>query len=156
MKNFIHILLIFFFLQCSSEERRSLEIRNLEQGNQEEKISACNYLGKEEKDKLASQAISKLVLSSTEKNIVLNCIHALGFIGVGGNSNSSLSKKILSSKDSDIQHAALYSIYDIMTKSGIETSSRDAVHYSDVHLRQNLEISELIDKIKLFMKEKEK
>jgi hypothetical protein len=156
MKYIICSFFFFLVFNCTNEERRSLEIKNLEQGNSEEKISACNYLGKENKEKIAVSEIAKLVTASSEKQVSLSCIHALGYIGQGGNSNSALSKKILSSKDSDIQHASLYAIYEIMSKSGIELPARDAVHYSDVHLRQNLQISELVDKIKQYMKEKEK
>lgn len=149
-------LTIFFLFNCSSEEKRMIELKKLNSGTDSERVESCEYFGKEKSDKTVISEIASVIKTSENKKVVLSCIQSLGFIGQGGIAITSLKDKIFSTSDSDIVHSSLYSIYVITTKQGIETHSRDAVRYSDVHHRTDLHIADLVDKINFYFKEKEK
>lgn len=156
MKLIFYGYIILLLMDCSSEEIRMSELKKLNSGTDSERIESCIYFGKEKSDKIIVSEVGNVIKTSENKNVVLSCIQSLGFIGEGGVAVTALKDKIFSTSDSDIVHTALYSIYAIAIKQGIETHSRDALRFSDVHHRKDKHTADLVDKINLYFKEKEK
>lgn len=149
-------LSIFIFLFCISifaDVPIEVHVKNLSSGTDLDKISACNYLGKENKEKKYIAEIQETLKTADNSRVAVACANALGYIQEKGSSTTALKNKIMSENNSDVVYACLVSIINIAVKNGYEADAKAAVQYSDIHHRGDEFVADLIDKIKKKFKE---
>ena len=146
-------LLLFSSVSIFGGVPIEIHVKNLSAGTDLDKISACNYLGKENKEKKYISDIQEALKNADNARVAVACANALGYIQEKGTATTALKNKIMSETNSDVVYACLISIINIAIKNGYEPDARAALQYSDVHHRGDEFIADLIDKIKIKIKD---
>ena len=149
----LFILIFLFSISIMADVPIEVHVKNLSSGTDLDKISACNYLGKENKEKKYISEIQETLKAADNSRVAVACANALGYIQEKGSSTTALKNKIMSETNSDVVYACLVSIVNIAVKNGYEPDAKAALQYSDIHHRSDEFVADLIDKIKKKFKE---
>ncbi len=150
MKKFLSIT-IFLFITAGlfAEKTADEHIKALSSGTDQEKISACKFLGNEKKDKTAIKPIIALLKATDNPKVAAAAAVALGYIKEKGEPTRALKEKIMSETDSNVVYACLLALYNItVSNETLEEDTKAALEYADIHHRQNEFVADALDKIK--------
>lgn len=143
------LTLIFSTGSLFAEKSADEHLKALSSGTDEEKISACKFLGNEKKDKTSIKQIIALLKATDNPKVAAAAAIALGYIKEKGEPTKALKEKIMSETDSNVVYACLLALYNItVANETLEEDTKAALEYADTHHRQNEFVADALDKIK--------
>lgn len=145
---------LLFFSLSAEELNTDQHIKNLTSGTDNDKIVACNHLGKEKAEKKAIPEIISLLKTTENPKVASAAAIALGYLKEKGASTTALKDKILAENKSDVVYACLLALMSISLQNKVyEPDAKAALQYADVNHRSDEFVADVIDKIKNKLKD---
>lgn len=151
MKKLVFLVIFMVFAYNASlfaEEGAEEHLSNLSSGNDNQKIAACDYFGKEKDSSVVPQIIT--LLRGTENPKVASAAAiALGNIQQKGEPTTALKDRIMMETNTDVVYSSILALMSITIKNEeLEPDAKAALDHASTNHNSDVFVADLVEKIK--------